>query len=257
MKKLMAAHTQRRSMTFCLEAGCARRFDAHRRAQPAAKQPRETKLRYRLSVAVGVAFFMCSAGITHAQTEGAPKIELGVQFTSLGINTSTGTRTEPGFGGRFTYNLTDHVALEAEGNFFPKNDRSFSSTAGGNAGQALFGVKAGKRFEKFGVFGKARPGFVSFSRTIQEINFIATGTPGDFVPDLRFGRSTYLAADVGVVLEFYPSRRLVTRFDFGDTIIRYGERPRGYFYGTPPTVFERPAETLHNFQFSAGLGFRF
>lgn len=256
MKKLTAVRARLRPIILRLAAGYARRFDARGRSQLAAKRSRETKLRDRLSVAVGVAFFVCSAGGAHAQTEDAPKIELGVHFSSLGINNSSGTRTEPGFGGRLTYNLTDHVALEAEGNFFPTNDRSFSAAAGGNLAQAQFGVKAGKRFEKFGVFAKARPGFVSFSRTLKEVNFIPTGPPGDFFPDLRFGRSTYFATDAGIVLEFYPSRRLVTRFDFGDTIIRYGERPGGFFY-VPPTVFERPAETLHNFQFSAGIGFRF
>ncbi len=218
------------------------------------------------SAFIYVAVCLCCAGGARAQTEDTPKIELGVQFSSLSINEPdfAGTRTEPGFGGRFTYNLTDHVALEAEGNFFPRNDRdhSFSIVRGGNLAQAQFGVKAGKRFEKFGVFGKARPGFVSFSNALKEINFTTIGPPGQelFIPDPRFGRRTYFAADVGGVLEFYPSRRIVTRFDFGDTIIRYGKRDGALLYGTPgtpTTMFEQPAETRHNFQFSAGIGFRF
>jgi len=32
----------------------------------------------------------------------------------------------------------------------------------------------------------------------------------------------YFSMDVGGVVEFYPSRRIVTRPDIGDTIIRYG-----------------------------------
>ncbi len=217
-----------------------------------------------LSAPIYVALCFCCTGGAHTQTEDAPKIELGVLFSSLSIIEPPfgGTRTEPGFGGRFTYNLTNHVALEAEGNFFPRNDRSFSAAAGGNLAQAQFGVKAGKRFEKFGVFGKARPGFVSFSNALEEINFTTTGPPGQegFIPVPHFGRRTYFAGDVGVVFEFYPSRRIVTRFDFGDTIIRYGKRDGAIFYGTPgtpPTVFDQPAETTHNFQFSAGIGFRF
>ena len=64
--------------------------------------------------------------------------------------------------------------------------------------------------------------------------------------------------DVGGVVEFYPSRRVVTRFDVGDTIIRYGiyREPVGVVCTSvcpPPDVFERPAETRHNLQFSAGL----
>ena len=30
--------------------------------------------------------------------------------------------------------------------------------------------------------------------------------------------------DVGGVVEFYPSKRIVTRFDAGDTIIHFGRR---------------------------------
>ena len=62
--------------------------------------------------------------------------------------------------------------------------------------------------------------------------------------------------DVGGVVEFYPSSRIVTRFDFGDTIIRYGEYRRESFVASVPFL-SRPPETKHNFQFSAGVGFRF
>jgi hypothetical protein len=55
---------------------------------------------------------------------------------------------------------------------------------------------------------------------------------------------------------------LVTRFDLGDTIIRYGSST---FNGLSTdasgtiTIFPIPinAETSHNFQFTAGVGFRF
>src|SRR5688572_30473562 len=83
------------------------------------------------------------------------KIEVGVQFSSLTFSTQSQQRagvaavgrgkTEAGFGGRFTFNLTKHVALEAEGNFFPHEDFTDFST-GGRLLQGQFGVKAGKRF---------------------------------------------------------------------------------------------------------------
>jgi hypothetical protein len=71
-----------------------------------------------------------------------------------------------------------------------------------------------------------------------------------------------LAFDVGGVVEFYPSKRIVTRFDVGDTIIRYGDTTvtsiqgpiDGPFTLVPITI---GGETRHNFQFSAGVGFRF
>ena len=206
--------------------------------------------------------FLClfsAPGEARAQAKDAPKVEVGVQFSSLGINES-GTTNEAGGGGRVTYNLTDNVALEAQFDFFPDNNRFRGSRVGGRIAQGLFGVKAGKRFEKFGIFGKARPGFTSFSAGRREAVFLAPSPDpgiGSFI-GFKQRRETNFATDVGAVLEFYPTRRIVTRFDAGDTIIRYG--------GTTGAIFDRTGivgqypisgETRHNFQFSAGIGFRF
>jgi hypothetical protein len=62
--------------------------------------------------------------------------------------------------------------------------------------------------------------------------------------------------DVGGVLEFYPTRRIVTRFDGGDTMIHYRSFDVPIFF-FPLQTFRIPAETTHNFQFSAGVGYRF
>jgi hypothetical protein len=69
-----------------------------------------------------------------------PRFEIGGQFSLLSLNSPSSQdflglskyfdnpckqfdlvckRVELGFGARFTYNLTNHIALEAEGNFFP------------------------------------------------------------------------------------------------------------------------------------------
>jgi len=195
-----------------------------------------------------------------AQAKDAPKVELGMQFTSLTLDDSF-NRSEPGFGGRVTYNLTDNVALEAQFDFFPNGDQFRGFRNGGRIAQGLFGVKAGKRFEKFGVFGKVRPGFTSFSGGREEIIVLTTPPPDPiFGPSIRFERhrETHFATDVGAVLEFYPSRRIVTRFDAGDTIIRFGDTTGTFFGATgTPQSFTLPGETRHNFQFSAGIGFRF
>jgi hypothetical protein len=97
------------------------------------------------------------------QTEYAPKYEAGIHFTALNFTEGGGNN---GVGGRFAFNLNRHVALEAEGNFFPARVSSVTSAdarAQGRGTQALFGVKAGKRYEKAGFFAKVRPGFTSFS----------------------------------------------------------------------------------------------
>jgi hypothetical protein len=214
--------------------------------------------RLTAALSLSLLFFFCAPA--RAQSEDAPKVEVGAQFSSLSVNIpdTPFTETQAGFGGRVTYNFTDSFAVEAEGNFFPK-ESARSLTTGGRVVQAQFGVKAGRRFDRFGVFAKARPGFVGFS-SVTEITGTDVETFGGnpfFFPAFRQTRKLYFSTDVGGVLEFYPSRRLVTRFDFGDTIIRYGERNAFFSDFTTTTPVIVPAEIKHNFQFSAGLGFRF
>lgn len=198
-----------------------------------------------------------------AQTDDLPKYEVGVQFTSITEPSYDGGHTEPGFGGRFTFNLNRSVSLEAEGNFFPHKCRSCGGGFGdsnGNIVQGFFGVKAGKRFQKWGIFAKGRPGLVSFSQG--DTRYVNTGVGGPFPFEFLHTRLTNFAADVGGVLEFYPSKRIVARFDAGDTMIHYGRRQTNFLtfdpLGVPSLVpFTLRAETRHNFQFSAGVGFRF
>jgi hypothetical protein len=161
--------------------------------------------------------------------------------------------THAGFGGRFTFNLTPNFALEAQGDFYPQDDYLINNgRAGGNILQAQAGIKAGKRFEKFGIFAKARPGVVSFSKAIE----IGGLDPVFGFPIFGFARQNYFSMDVGGVLEFYPTKRIVTRFDGGDTMIFYRSSDIPIFF-FPVQNFRVPAETIHNFQFSAGVGFRF
>ena len=192
-------------------------------------------------------------------------------------------RVELGFGARLTYNLTNHIAIEAEGNFFPgrpvgpplgdflPTQNTVSGVPGGHIYQGQFGVKAGKRFKKVGLFMKIRPGFVGFTQVTQLTRITTITAFNQFLqeyhydnPEFRTGKETYSSVDVGGVIEFYPSRRIVTRLDIGDTIIRYGIYRDAVglvcvgFSSCPRyDVFVRPAETRHNLQFSAGIGIRF
>src|SRR5690349_19827046 len=100
------------------------------------------------------------------------RVEIGVQSTSLTLFAPDfpGDVTSTGIGGRVTYNFNRSVAAEAEINFFPQKQIVLSSVESG-AIQAQFGVKLGKRFEKFGRFAKVRPGFIS-------VDDVASVTPG-------------------------------------------------------------------------------
>src|SRR5215813_938962 len=197
---------------------------------------------------------------TRAQSDDVPRYEVGAQFTSITKPDYSGGATEAGFGGRFTFNFNRSLALEATGNFFPHNCFS-CGLSNGNITQGLFGVKVGKRFQRWGIFGKARPGVVSFSKV--EGRYEPTGGAGPFPFQFVQRRLTNFALDVGGVIEFYPSKRIVTRFEAGDTLIRYRsvntnfveiDGVTGVINLVPYTI---PRHWTNNFQFMAGVGFRF
>jgi hypothetical protein len=188
---------------------------------------------------------------TQTQSDDPPRFEVGIHFSALTLTPSNAYRTEVGFGGRFTLNVNKHVALEAETTLFPNSGNSGEIRAGGNAVEGMFGVKAGKRWQKFGVFAKARPGFVSFS----DGHPIYDLSNPSFI-NFRAERATHFATDVGGVLELYVSRRIMTRFDVGDTIIRYGAQTIANPF-PPPLNFNINDTTRHNLQVNGGIGFRF
>ncbi|MBO0798295.1 MAG: hypothetical protein J2P31_05685 [Blastocatellia bacterium] len=164
---------------------------------------------------------------------------MGAQFTALdeGSELLSGSLVSIGGGARFAYNLTRYLALESEVNYF---SRDFS---GATRYQGQFGVKAGMRYERFGIFAKARPGFV---KTYEK----------------------QFSMDLGGVLELYPAWRTVVRFDVGDTIVSsrtYSLNIRDFGVGNVLTgtqnsrVFgvRNVLTGTHNLQLSAGVAFRF
>jgi hypothetical protein len=222
-------------------------------------------------------FIVLLANSAALAQEDMPKVEVGAQFSLLslqrpsqivkhpidpgavGVGPGAGSRTESGFGGRFTYNLTSNLAFEAEGNLFPRSEVGRGMPRG-RIFQGQFGVKAGKRFPRFGVFGKARPGFVGFTRVSKLLRTTVVNNPPPTPPftvgEFGVGKDLYFSMDLGGVVEYYPARRVFTRLDLGDTIIRYGTyREQGALFSR--AIIERPSETKHNLQFSAGVGFRF
>ncbi|HKY28776.1 MAG TPA: outer membrane beta-barrel protein [Pyrinomonadaceae bacterium] len=228
-------------------------------------------MKISLGTIIAVLSVLLFMNVSSAAQESIPRFEIGGQFSLISRNKPTPIFSSPtivpddfdhetraGFGGRFSYNLTDYLAVEAEGNFFPKTGESDLSVPDGHIYQGQFGVKAGQRFSKVGIFAKVRPGFVGFSRVSQltgtrTITFLNQQfTVGDF----RIGRESFFSTDIGGVFEVYLSRRIMTRFDIGDTIIRYG-RFRREGISLSQAILERGAETRHNLQFSAGIGLRF
>ena len=226
---------------------------------PTLVQVRQSKFTNNFQFTAGVGFRLGDfpdEDTNHKPSRGAheriKRFEVGAQFTSLFVQPQLQVRiaevslehTEPGFGARFTFNLTDNVAFEAEGNYFTRL-LLFTFPHGGHIFQGQFGGKVGKRFDRWGVFGKARPGFVGFTRATE----FSSQSLFPFTV-----KKHYPSLDVGGVLEFYISPRWMARFDVGDTIIWYRELAFGGV--TPPIIFE-PKATRHNLQVSSGIGFRF
>jgi hypothetical protein len=164
--------------------------------------------------------------------------EIGTRDVGVGTESA-------GFGGRLAYRALPFLDLESEINFLPGN-----SATSGNHVQGFFGVKAGKRWDKFGIFVKARPGFMHFRR-----DPFGVGRPGgDFFSNER-ASSTEPNFDLGGVIEYYTSSGLILRFDLGDSVIRYGRRTVRTSDFVPP--FEAGGFTTHNWQGSFGVGVRF
>ena len=193
------------------------------------------------------------------QSQDLPKFEIAGEFTTLERGKFS-RQTDPGVGARFTFNFNRALAFEAAGYIFPKDCHSCFHE--GRMSQVVAGAKIGKRFEKWGIFAKARPGVVSFSRG--EFNPISIINPTQpFHVDIETNRVTSFATDLGGVLEFYPTSKIVTRFDVGDTIIHFRRRTVNGIGFDPVTQqlflfpLVQPARTTHNFQFIASVGFRF
>ena len=194
--------------------------------------------------ALGVAALLLMAPAPNAQAQSkseTPKVEVGVNYTLLRTNGAgiIDSTSDSGVGGRITYNLANSLAIEAEFNSFPQDGRinlANLSSINSNKSQGLFGVKYGMRSEKWGIFGKLRPGFVRFSEGDPVVGGV--GAPSS---------RTNFALDVGGVLEFYLLRSVALRLDLGDTIIRYPDNPAagiGSF-------------TTNNLQLGTGVAFRF
>ena len=166
--------------------------------------------------------------------QNVPRFEFGGQLYSLTL-TNVG---DAGAGGRFTYNLNPYFAIDTEvsASLYVSDE-----AIGVNGAQVFAGVKVGRRFNDFGIFAKVRPGFTTaFTRH--------TG-PGFFDSE----RVTKPALDLGAVLEYYPSRHTVVRFDASDVIVGFG----GDLIGEARCPCPRRLGTENGLQLSVGFGVRF
>jgi hypothetical protein len=205
---------------------------------------------FTIAFSLIVCFLLCS---TPALAQNSPgRFEVGGSFTALYFHRA-------GFGPAVEgdINFGRHFALDGSFSWFPKN------TIGRNAMTGLFGVKGGIRTQRFGLFAKVRPGFLTFENALREETILFT--PGPIFPigsisSLRFGRLTQPALDLGGVAEYYPARHWAFRWDLGDTLVFQEKGPtfNSIGVGVPvgPPFTQRNFGSNH-FQFSSGVHYRF
>ncbi|MPZ16890.1 MAG: hypothetical protein GEV06_03070 [Luteitalea sp.] len=189
---------------------------------------------YKVIILVSVVFIAASNEV-RAQVAADPRGAVGLQYSAMALDYPDQTRS--GIGGWFTYDVADWLALDTSVSFFPTND-----AVSGRQFQALVGAKAGWRNDRFGLFGKVRPGVLHFSR-----RFFAPDTNCPAIvptPESCFIDGSNFAVDVGAVFDVYPTRSTMLRIDGGDNVIRFGRA-------------ERSAEWTHNPNVNLAAGWRF
>jgi hypothetical protein len=181
---------------------------------------------------------------SRAQSD-VPRFELGGHSTFISFQHTYPNAEQAGIGATATWNLNSHLALDSAIDFLPTSLGVANPNGGGSILQSVAGLKAGVRKSRFGLFAKVRAGFFDVT---------AFETTSFNPPAAAFVRLIQPELDLGAVAEVCISRRLSLRYDLGDTMVFYGKRTINQG-GTSITAIG--SRTLQNFQFSAGIAFRF
>ena len=197
---------------------------------------------------IGVAYRPGALIENEEETKVPGKWEFGPLFSTMFIareGPTDGVRTEPGFGGYASYRFCHVFYFDSDLLYFPRGSNSSGPHDGGEILEGLFGLKGGIRRNHFGIFGKVRPGFNSYSDALSAIS--ATGQES-------FSRSTNFVLDLGGVVEFYPGERGTLRLEAGDTHIYFNTRDINFGGTTFPVG---GGKLQHSIQFILGYGWRF
>jgi hypothetical protein len=197
---------------------------------------------------IGVAY-RPGAPIENEEERKVPgKWEFGPLFSTMFIGRegpTDGVRTEPGFGGYASYRFYHVFYFDSDLLYFPRGSDSSGPHDGGEILEGLFGLKGGIRRNHFGIFGKVRPGFNSYSDALSAVS--ATGQES-------FRRSTNFVLDLGGIVEFYPGEHGTLRLEAGDTHIYFNTRD---FNAGGTVVPVGGGKLQHTIQFIVGYGWRF
>jgi hypothetical protein len=171
--------------------------------------------------------------------------EIGTQYTNVSLPAvSTGCTNcrqyNSGGGVNFDYNLTRGFGFDSVLNVLPAQGGSHAMLEG------LFGMKAGERWQHWGLFARIRPGFIYYEKAM----------PGGGVTTPE--SLTRFAADFGGTVEVYPNRRSTLRFDVGTTLVRYlSDHTDPRVSQIQSLLSNQYIVTQGNFQISTGYVYRF
>jgi Outer membrane protein beta-barrel domain len=222
----------------CWHQDCLARLQERRKIMLKNSRPWVLAAAFALSIAADEA---------RAQPNGH-RMEISVHYTAL--NFSAIGETEVGFGARLGFNVNDYLTIEGEGSYFSRHHLGNDLLT--DKDQWLIGVKAGKRNRWVGAFAKVRAGIVGFPEIKTLRGFCGFG-PDTLNCDRDPDSGRRFSTDAGAVFEFYPTRRVIVRADVSDSMIRFND----------DTLLNRRGDRIradgisHNFQFTAGVGYRF
>jgi hypothetical protein len=176
---------------------------------------------------------LCGAQADVSEKSRLPVVEWGFVVPLM----KTSVKFEGGFGTRVVFNPHPLLSVEIEADHIAAADRENirKHPDTGDINEIFAGVKSGHRFDRVGLFAKARPGYLSFTR------FISGPRPTQ--------RPRRGAFDLGMVAEFYMTRHWAMRVDAGDTMVFYNAAR------LPRTL--RQDVTHHNLQLLAAIQCRF
>ncbi len=197
------------------------------------------------AIVVSVLFWTAYTPPAASQTR-SDRFEVGAQFAFM--QQRVFDFKDFGFGGRLTFYPFSFLGVEGETNFFPRgmdNVLTFSASRT----EAVFGIKAGPRFRRFGIFGRARPGIIHYAPSNRAACITILVYPPPLECRIAQG-STNFTVDFGGGMEFYPSRHGTIRLDLGDAMIRFDAA------NTRLGTFDRRF-VIHNLQLNVGIGYRF
>jgi len=174
------------------------------------------------------------------------RFEVSGQFSVIRVlDSSSNAQSHFGFGGRLDINLTRRLAFESQLDFFPPPASPFLQSQGGSALQALFGIR-GKVIQSkhFAAYGLLRPGLIHF----EKVGAFSPAPPSFFTTR----PATYFLINLGGGVEFYPSPRLIARFEISGNPYRIPNFTKQVASG----FVSAPGQITDHFGISVGVGYR-